>query len=84
MEEVSISFHDSMSFFNTSLAKLAKDFGLDEDKGYFPHKFPKRNNREYNDKYPDKQYYDYYKKSVKEIITFDEWYEPLMKNTFNL
>ena len=53
-----LKFKDSLSFLNTPLTNFTKTFGLTElKKGWFPHKFSKPENLEYEGTIPDLRYY---------------------------
>ena len=55
----SLTFKDSRSFLNMPLTNFTKTFGLVELKtGWFPHKFSKLENLQYEGKIPDLQYFE--------------------------
>ena len=61
---IKISFVDSYNLLHSSLAKLAIDFNVKTQKGYFPYEFVSRNNLNYIGSIPD---FSYYKNTPKEI-----------------
>jgi len=67
---------DSLNHLPGSLSKLAKDFGVPEEKGYFPHLFNKPENQNYVGPLPDESFYchAFSAKTEKDIIAFKEWY----------
>ena len=58
-KQKSLTFKDSLSFLNMPLANITKTFGLVElKKGWFPHKFSKLENLQYEGKIPDLKYFE--------------------------
>ena len=54
-----MTFIDYLNYFNNSLARLPKIFGLNElHKGYFPHLFATKENQHYKGEIPAASYYD--------------------------
>lgn len=56
-KSIKIHFVDSINLLNSSLAKLCKDFGLENHKTYFPYNFVNRNTLLYIGNTPDIKYY---------------------------
>jgi hypothetical protein len=71
-----IVFRDSMLFLPGSLASLAKAFGLEIAKGYFPHLFNSHENQGYAGQIPDKNWFglNFICKNQNDIDKFNEWY----------
>lgn len=75
---------DSYSFIPMRLAKTTAALNLSTaEKGYFPHKFNKRENNSYIGPYPDKTCYGYDTMSDKDRAEFDEWYRGVANGVFN-
>ena len=55
---IKISIVDSLNLLNNSLAKLAKDFKVENNKGYFPHSFVNKQNLNYIGQIPDIKYFN--------------------------
>ena len=80
-----VRFIDSLSFFQQKLSSLPKSFGFDSiQKGDFPHKFNTESNQKYIGLWPSKTFYDYDVKTEEEKAKFNEWYETVKDNIFNL
>ena len=76
LEACGLKFIDSLNFFNTSLAKLPKIFGLSElSKGYFPHLFSTQENQQYCGIVPDVQFYDPDGMKPDKREEFMAWYD---------
>ena len=80
-------FIDSLSFLQMPLKNLPKSFGLDADhvcKGYFPHKFNKPENWNYDGLHPSIEFYD-----PDSFISHEErdnlfsWYDEVKDRPFN-
>lgn len=80
-------FRDTMLHFSGSLARLAKDLGLECTKGAFPHLFNNELNSNYIGPLPDLCYYDmkFCVKNQKEYTAFKQWHndESLLKPMWN-
>ena len=70
-----LKFKDSLSFLNTPLTNFTKTFGLTElKKGWFPHKFSKPENLEYEGTIPDLRYYDTKDMKVEKKEECETWH----------
>ena len=74
---------DSMSFFPMALKKLPKIFGLECDKGDFPHLFNVEANQNYIGKFPDIKYFDIDSKSSDEREELIIWHESQKDKVYN-
>ena len=72
----------SLSFLPFGLDKFAKTFDLVEGKkGFFPHLFNKRENRNYIGEYPSKDFYQVDFMSPKKKEEFELWYNKIIYNS---
>ena len=70
-----LKFKDYLSFLNTPLTNFTKTFGLTElKKGWFPHKFSKPENLEYEGTIPDLRYYDTKDMKVEKKEECETWH----------
>jgi len=69
-------FHDSLLHLSRSLNDLAKAFKLKMVKGYFPHRFNRRENLDYKGRIPDIEYFDlaFGIRKQEELDNFLKWY----------
>ena len=75
LQAFGIKFIDSLNYFNSSLAKLPKIFGMTElSKGYFPHLYSAPENQQYKGAMPDARYYDPDGMKPDKRKEFFEWY----------
>ena len=76
-----LKFKDSMSFLNMPLENFTKTFGLTElKKGYFPHKFNREENLNYEGLIPDLKYYETNCINTKKKEVVEKWHtEELLK-----
>ena len=76
-----LKFKDSMSFLNMPLESFTKTFGLTElKKGYFPHKFNREENLNYEGLIPDLKYYETNCMNTKKKEVVKKWHtEELLK-----
>lgn len=76
MQWGSIRFLDSLAFLGTSLKKLPKMMGLNENlaKGYFPYRFFTAKNTDYVGKIPEKEFFDCWNMKKEDLQDFDSWY----------
>ena len=76
-----LKFKDSMSFLNMPLENFTKTFGLTElKKGYFPHKFNREENLNYEGLIPDLKYYETNCMNIKKKEVVEKWHtEELLK-----
>jgi DNA polymerase type B, organellar and viral len=58
LDNYTIHFRESYQILQASLRKLCKSFSLDNQKGYFPHKFSSENNLNYIGEVPNISYFD--------------------------
>ena len=78
-----IKFIDSLSFIPMRLADFPKTFGLTElVKGYFPHLFNKRENRDYVGPLPPSPYYYPDGMSFPDREKFMEWHSKLRADNY--
>lgn len=69
-------FQDSMLHLKGSLAALARGFGLETEKGFFPHLCNKEEYFNYSGPIPDKKFFDLsHFKTQKEINDFIKWHD---------
>ena len=73
-KDLKIRIIDSLKFLPMKLSKFSKVFGLKETKGWFPHKFNKKENWNYVGSYPEKEYYGVSMMSEEETQNFNDWY----------
>ena len=57
MNAFNLSFKDSYKYWPTALSNLPSRFDLEEDKGFFPHKFNTRQNQNYVGAPPAEEYF---------------------------
>ena len=70
-----LKFKDSMSFLNMPLENFTKTFGLTElKKGYFPHKFNREENLNYEGLIPDLKYYETECMNTKKKEAVEKWH----------
>ena len=76
-----LKFKDSMSFLNMPLESFTKTFGLTElKKGYFPHKFNREENLNYEGLIPDLKYYETACMNTKKKEAVEKWHaEEMLK-----
>ena len=76
-----LKFKDSMSFLNMPLENFTKTFGLTElKKGYFPHKFNREENLNYEGLIPDLKYYETACMNTKKKEAVEKWHaEEMLK-----
>jgi hypothetical protein len=78
-----IKFIDSLSFIPMRLADFPTTFGLDElAKGYFPHLFNRKENKNYVGHLPPSQFYNPDGMSPEEMEKFLEWHNGLRENNY--
>lgn len=70
-------FQDSMFHLMDSLKSLGKGFGLEAEKGFFPHMFSTLDNLEYNGPIPAKEYFDltFSCKTKQDFDDFNKWHD---------
>lgn len=72
-----VTFMDTLLHLPASLEQLPGMFGLDETqfkKGFFPHRFNVPENQHYVGPFPEAEYFDPKRMSVKKRKAFEEWY----------
>ena len=71
-----VKFIDSFNYFNMSLSKLPRLFGLEQHtvKGFFPHYFNREENQTYDGPYPAKEFYGFETMRSEKKSKFEEWY----------
>ena len=70
-----LTFKDSLNFLNMPLANFPKTFGLEEmKKGFFPHKFSKLENLQYEGPIPNLQYFEPQHMSKVKKKECEEWH----------
>jgi hypothetical protein len=74
---------DSLNFLPMKLANFANAFGLNSQKGDFPHFFNTDTNWNYEGPYPPSEMYGVASKSTSERSKFLEWYKLQEGKTFN-
>ena len=78
-----LTFKDSLCFLPFALASFSSAFGLTElHKGFFPHKFNRVENQEYEGVMPPKDTYDPPGMSPKKRADFDAWYDARVTEGF--
>ena len=77
-----LKFKASMSFLNMPLESFTKTFGLTElKKGYFPHKFNREENQDYEGPLPELKYYETNCMNTKKKDAVEKWHaEEVLKN----
>jgi hypothetical protein len=76
VKEYSVHFLDSLLHVQGSLRKCGKDFGCEEDKGYFPYLFNLPENQDYSGPIPHEDYFDpQHMKNTEEYTVFRQWYD---------
>lgn len=73
-EVENIRFIDSLSFFMQPLSALPKSFGLNDEKGFFPHLFNIPQNQDYKGPLPGIEFYDFDNMKPRLQKSFLEWY----------
>ncbi|XP_055918297.1 uncharacterized protein LOC129950379 [Eupeodes corollae] len=81
-----IKFIDSLNYFPMALSKLPKTFQLSSElkKGYFPHLFNTRGNRNYVGKLPALEFYSPNTMKTEELEVFLKWYGEHKNDIFEL
>jgi hypothetical protein len=75
ISNLKIRIIDSLNLIPISLDMFSKSFGLkNSEKGFFPYKFIKKENFDYEGKYPDKDAYGYNEMKMNKQKNFIEWY----------
>ena len=70
-----LKFKDSMSFLNMPLENFTKTFGLTElKKGYFPHKFNREENQDYEGDIPELKFYETVCMKTKKKEAVEKWH----------
>ena len=70
-----LKFKDSMSFLNMPLENFTKTFGLTElKKGYFPHKFNREENQDYDGGIPELKFYETVCMKTKKKEAVEKWH----------
>ena len=83
-QKLNLTFVDSLNFLPMKLAKISDAFRLQElCKGYFPHLFNTKANRNYVGPYPELKYYGYDFMSTGERKKLAEWHATKRDETFN-
>jgi hypothetical protein len=83
VKELSIRFIDSLSFLTMPLSEFPKTFGENElKKGFFPHWFNTRENRNYIGEIPDVSYFKPERMNTKKYDEFMEWYNHKKDNNY--
>ena len=78
-----IEVKDSLNFFQMSLAKLPKTFGIQEmKKGYFPHFFNTRANAHYVGPLPPKNFYGADTMMTDALGEFNKWHDDLTSQNY--
>ena len=81
--KLSIRFIDSLHFLQMPLKSFPKTFGMSElKKGYFPHYFNKKCNKNYVDPMPSKKHYGYNLMKPDERSKFLKWYEERVSENY--
>ena len=83
VSEFDLRFIDSFNFLPMGLAKLPAAFGMDCQKGYFPHFFNRPENQDYIGPYPQPQFYGVSQMSTTQRSSFYKWYQEEGGKTFN-
>ena len=74
-KQKNLTFKDSLNFLNMPLANFPKTFGLKEmKKGFFPHKFSKLENFQYEGSIPALQYFEPQHMSKDKKKECEEWH----------
>ena len=81
--EYKMQLLDSMNFFPFSLKKLGKSFGLNVEKGDFPHMFNTMENFNYVGNYPDSSEYGIDRMSPSDRASFLEWHSSKSNDVFD-
>ena len=75
VRDFDMCFRDSLAYVPTSLSKFPAVVGLPNlEKGAFPHHFNRPENWNSTVSFPEKEEFDYRRKSEKEKREFDVWY----------
>ena len=70
-----LTFEDSLSFLNMPLTNFTKTFGLKElKKGWFPHKFSKLENLDYEDQIPSLQFFEPAQMNKEKKEEYETWH----------
>ena len=81
--KLSIRFIDSLNFLQMPLKSFSETFGRNElKKGYFPHYFNKKCNKNYVGPMPSKKYYGYTQMEPNERSNFLKWYEERVSENY--
>ena len=83
VSEFDLRFIDSFNFLPMGLAKLPGAFGLECQKGYFPHFFNIPGNKEYVGPYPKPKFYGVSQMSTAQRQSFYIWHRAQDGKTFN-
>ena len=81
-ENFTIHIKDSYLILQSSLAKLAKQFKL-EDKGIFPYSFPNKNNLDYIGKVPKYSFFDKTKLTLSQYLEYKSSFSNSLWNLRN-
>ena len=85
ISKLSIRFIDSLNFLQMPLKSFPKTFGMSElKKGYFPHYFNKKCNKDYVGTIPSKKHYGYNQMKPDERTKFLKWYEEHVRENYVL
>lgn len=75
------TFLDSINFFPSRLSDLPKAFGLEDEKGFFPHMYTAKGYTEkILESIPDKEYFGLQTMNEKTRREFEEWYDSFDKS----
>lgn len=70
-----IKLIDSFNFIPMRLANFPKTFGVEEQKGYFPHRFNQEANEDYEGKWPEQDMYCTDEMTSEDRDKFAQWYK---------
>ena len=83
LPKLSIRFIDSLNFLQMPLKSFPKTFGMNElKKGYFPHYFNKKCNKNYVGPIPSKKHYGYNQMKPDERAKFLKWYDDRVSENY--
>ena len=83
LERLDMKFKDSLCFLPMALRKFSKTFGLEEEKGHFPHFFNRPENQNYVGPFPPIEDYGLKCMRPKEAQELRTWYADQQGKTFD-
>ena len=83
LKRLDMKFKDSLCFLPMALRNFSKTFGLEEEKGHFPHFFNRPETQDYVGPLPPIEMYGPASMSVKDADALRRWYDKQQGKTFN-